>query len=154
MKTLLLILSFLSSSLYAEIILPPMPGAENDKTLMGIDSNNNGVRDDLEIFVYKEITKDHRLYRAYLNYIESYQDMMKNVGNIPILRKKYIQMNNDFICILSISEMESENASLIIRKIFNTKERKKASRQLDDEHISYSTSIKLLNKNERNLLCR
>lgn len=57
MKSFLLIL-FFSANVHAEIILPPDPGRDNDKTLMGIDSNNNNVRDDLEIFVYKEITQD------------------------------------------------------------------------------------------------
>ncbi|MDR0407728.1 MAG: hypothetical protein LBH45_02245 [Campylobacteraceae bacterium] len=33
--------------------LPPCPDSvENDKTLLGIDSNNNGVRDDVEIWIY------------------------------------------------------------------------------------------------------
>jgi hypothetical protein len=33
--------------------LPPCPDpTENDKTLLGIDSNNNGVRDDVEIWIY------------------------------------------------------------------------------------------------------
>jgi hypothetical protein len=33
--------------------LPPCPDPiENDKTLLGIDSNNNGVRDDVEIWIY------------------------------------------------------------------------------------------------------
>ncbi|MDR2636233.1 MAG: hypothetical protein LBC08_05330 [Campylobacteraceae bacterium] len=33
--------------------LPPMPNpTENDKTLLGIDTNSNGIRDDVEIYIY------------------------------------------------------------------------------------------------------
>jgi hypothetical protein len=34
-------------------ILPAMPDPKtNDKTLLGVDSNNNGIRDDVEIYIY------------------------------------------------------------------------------------------------------
>ncbi|MDR3162380.1 MAG: hypothetical protein LBT81_00765 [Helicobacteraceae bacterium] len=36
---------------HSGVILPPDPGSEGRKTLEGIDSNNNGVRDDVEIAV-------------------------------------------------------------------------------------------------------
>ena len=42
--------------------LPPMPDkALNDSTLLGIDSNDNGVRDDVEIYIYKR-------YKEGINY--------------------------------------------------------------------------------------
>ena len=46
-------------SMCEEYILPPMPDKkENDKTLLGIDSNNNGVRDDVERWLIMQY-KDH-----------------------------------------------------------------------------------------------
>jgi hypothetical protein len=34
-------------------VLPAMPDSKtNDKTLLGIDSNSNGIRDDVEIYIY------------------------------------------------------------------------------------------------------
>lgn len=43
--------------------LPPHPGADGDRTIEGVDSNNNGVRDDIEIYLattyrHDEIIKD------------------------------------------------------------------------------------------------
>lgn len=39
--------------------LPPEPDpAINNSTLLGIDSNNNGVRDDVEIYIYKRFSKE------------------------------------------------------------------------------------------------
>ena len=34
--------------------LPPDPGAEADKTIAGIDANKNGIRDDVELAIFKE----------------------------------------------------------------------------------------------------
>ncbi len=39
--------------------LPPIPDStENSKTIGGIDSNNNGVRDDIEIWIYKDYERE------------------------------------------------------------------------------------------------
>jgi len=51
-------------SMCEEYILPPMPNKkENDKTLLGIDSNNNGVRDDVEHYIFNRF-KDSKNYRV------------------------------------------------------------------------------------------
>ncbi len=67
MKKLLLVLLLLTSNIYSETLgghtLPPEPNKEeNDKTLLGIDSNSNGVRDDVERWIYK--TYKHPIERG------------------------------------------------------------------------------------------
>ena len=43
--------------------LPPVPDpAINNATLLGIDSNNNGVRDDVEIWILKKYKDKHPIY--------------------------------------------------------------------------------------------
>lgn len=54
----LILLLLLTSNIYSETInghtLPPEPDPIiNNSTLLGIDSNNNGVRDDVERWIYK-----------------------------------------------------------------------------------------------------
>jgi len=54
----LTLLLLLTSYIYSETInghtLPPEPDPKiNNSTLLGIDSNNNGVRDDVERWIYK-----------------------------------------------------------------------------------------------------
>ena len=61
MKRLALVLLLLTSNIYSETIngytLPPEPDPIiNNSTLLGIDSNNNGVRDDVERWIYKTYT--------------------------------------------------------------------------------------------------
>jgi hypothetical protein len=62
--TLLLILT---SNIYSETInghtLPPEPDPKiNNSTLLGIDSNNNGVRDDVERWIFITYKDKHPIY--------------------------------------------------------------------------------------------
>ncbi|MDR1006934.1 MAG: hypothetical protein LBL65_00005, partial [Campylobacteraceae bacterium] len=58
--------------------LPPCPDpVKNDETLLGIDSNNNGVRDDVEIWIYNT-------YDTYIPCVE--QEVNVTVDNGDIVR--------------------------------------------------------------------
>lgn len=48
--------------------LPPDPGAEADKTVAGIDANNNGIRDDVELAIFKEYPTSARTRAVLLQY--------------------------------------------------------------------------------------
>ena len=64
--------------------LPPEPDPViNNSTLLGIDSNNNGVRDDVERVIVKEVDNSNHEYKKHLTNIfleESikYNDLLKN----------------------------------------------------------------------------
>jgi len=46
-----------------EYELPPEPDpTQNNSTLLGIDSNNNGVRDDVERWIYKTYKDKHPIH--------------------------------------------------------------------------------------------
>ena len=67
MKRLGLVLILLTSIIYADTIneynLPPEPDPKiNNSTLLGIDANDNGVRDDVERWIYK--TYNHPIKRG------------------------------------------------------------------------------------------
>lgn len=48
--------------------LPPDPGAEADKTVAGIDANKNGIRDDVELAIFKEYPDSAKTRAALLQY--------------------------------------------------------------------------------------
>jgi hypothetical protein len=48
--------------------LPPDPGTEADKTVAGIDANENGIRDDVELAVFKEYPKSAKTRAVLLQY--------------------------------------------------------------------------------------
>jgi hypothetical protein len=52
--------------------LPPIPDKKlNDSTLLWIDSNNNWVRDDLEIWIVENFWRDKVVVEGYFSYIRS-----------------------------------------------------------------------------------
>lgn len=153
MKSFLLIF-FFSTALHAEIILPSDPGKENDKTLMGIDSNNNNVRDDLEIFIYKEITKDEKLFRAYLNHTESELMMIKYSDDLEKLRFYLKQKRNDVECISSLVKRVNLYPQEFSKRIYNTPERIRVGKKIEQKHNQFSSAHQLIRKEERHLKCR
>ena len=55
--------------------LPPDPGEAGKETLLGIDSNNDGVRDDVERWIYK--TYNHPIERAiFMQNARAYQKVI------------------------------------------------------------------------------
>lgn len=48
--------------------LPPDPGANADTTVVGIDANNNGIRDDVELAVFKKYPNSARTRAVLLQY--------------------------------------------------------------------------------------
>ena len=62
--------------------LPPVPDkAENDATIAGIDKNNNGIRDDVELAIFKKYPNSAKIRAAELQYAMATQLMMTKVYN-------------------------------------------------------------------------
>ncbi len=127
--------------------LPPAPDpAINNATLLGIDSNNNGVRDDVEIWILKKYKDKHPIYT---------EIAMQDARNI---KKVFEDPNNaveDFSAILSAGHCASyyrvcseNNSSIHIKSdlvgrsyekiVFNTEARKEAYAQFSS-HLSGGT---------------
>jgi len=77
--------------------LPPMPNEDkNNKTLLGIDSNNNGIRDDVEIWILK--TYSNQKYpktkiAIAMQYAKAAQMIIKN----PVFKNSTV-LNNAVDC--------------------------------------------------------
>ena len=56
--------------------LPPQPGVEADKTVQGIDANNNGIRDDVELAIFKEYPNSAKTRAVLLQYALTLQMMV------------------------------------------------------------------------------
>lgn len=66
--------------------LPPEPGTEADKTIVGIDANKNGIRDDVELAIFKEYPDSAKTRAALLQYALALQ-----LGALqPILNKDVV----------------------------------------------------------------
>ena len=97
----LVLLLLLTSITYSETInghtLPPEPDPKiNNATLLGIDSNNNGVRDDVERAIY--LTYDKQIDREVLMQdMRAFQAIFKDenrVANIEKLEEQSDRVDN------------------------------------------------------------
>ena len=62
--------------------LPPDPGADADKTVQGIDANRNGIRDDVELAIFKEYPDSAKTRAVLLQYALALQmEMTQKIVN-------------------------------------------------------------------------
>jgi hypothetical protein len=64
--------------------LPPDPGVDADKTVAGVDANQNGIRDDVELAVFKEYPNSAKTRAVLLQYALVLQMQM----TLPIINKE------------------------------------------------------------------
>jgi len=113
--------------------LPPEPDpVKNNATLLGIDSNNNGVRDDVERWIYETYKDKHPIYidiamqagRAYKHILETPEkakEIHDTVVNAPLFCASYYmyyaKLFNDPILVHERIDAPVKS------RYFNTKER-------------------------------
>ena len=122
--------------------LPPRPDPKiNNSTLLGIDSNNNGVRDDVEIWIYQTYKDKHPIYidiamqagRAYkliLEYPERALEIENDVGK-PAFCQLYYQYSAKYYNEPLLVEEGFSTHYLREKIYFNTKERMDTYLQYD-----------------------
>jgi hypothetical protein len=66
--------------------LPPDPGIEEDKTVQGIDVNKNGIRDDVELAIFKEYPNSAKTRAVLLQYALALQMEVSQ----PIVNKETV----------------------------------------------------------------
>ncbi|MDR2033392.1 MAG: hypothetical protein LBP89_02020, partial [Helicobacteraceae bacterium] len=114
------------------VILPPDPGSEGKKTLEGIDSNNNGVRDDVEIAIYKYAPKPEQdgLRQALLQTSKGLQAAIlaadKNDTDGVLKAQKESARATDCLFTKMTDKYSTSDILFIERQIANTDARAKA----------------------------
>ncbi len=128
--------------------LPPDPGSEADKTVQGIDANNNGIRDDVELAIFKEYPKSAKTRAVLLQYALSLQmETIQPFLDENIATEVVREQSKGFQCVGdSVPNRESDTAydklisliSFIKNKQFNTKTRQDARDIFLDKVRSFS----------------
>ncbi len=133
--------------------LPPDPGANADKTIAGVDANNNGIRDDVELAIFKAYPDSAKTRAALLQYALTLQLEM----TLPILNTDTVTAiiaDNDtraHICIWSISSRidmkefiaeTSKNEQFVENLQLNNEQRKN---YLDNDVYNYLRSYSASN---------
>ena len=124
--------------------LPPEPDPVlKDATIEGIDANNNGIRDDVELVIFKLHPDSARIRAAELQYALALQMYLINVFNSETLVAAIQQENRGFFCVADATTDKSPDAQSkeVENLVFNTAAREKKYKDIFD---NYMTSYKSL----------
>ena len=121
-----------SSEVVYGYTLPPEPNKQlNDSTLLGIDANHNGIRDDIErkiVFKYKEPIKIELMFAS----ARAHQEMLHDpVGSAIKSEAKMRRILNCKMYLLDKNISIGTVNKFIVDNMYNTKERVKAYLQFN-----------------------
>ena len=96
--------------------------ATYDATVAGVDSNNNGIRDDVEIAIFKKYPNSEKIRAAEMQYAMTEQMYLTRVYNTETWKAVTEEVGRAQSCILEVNANRKEVEALV----FNTQLRKDA----------------------------
>jgi len=116
--------------------LPPDPGEEGKQTLEGIDADGDGVRDDVQRWIYRRYPNDELKRKAMLRYAKTLQASIVNVDRDrpEEVRQRAIETLRANDCAYGIFggiDQTSEERRIVDLQVLNTQERIIASLIVD-----------------------
>ena len=128
------------------VILPPDPGEAGKITLAGIDSNNDGVRDDLEreiVYMYPQNEEVRRVLRAM---IKKEQEILTATSGdkeyFEGLRISAFALKHCYeYKIFPIGQFDATNSQILLHMLKNTSEREKRHRKNEQKAIPFASKI-------------
>jgi hypothetical protein len=126
--------------------LPPDPGEAGKQTLLGIDNDGDGVRDDVQRYIYLTYPNDLKVQAALIQFANEYQGLLPQAGDRDAAYNHAVKLSKNLDCLGGIKDEEGKDAvdtikiSAALRAvILNTKERSlayiKFSDNLGGQHI-------------------
>jgi hypothetical protein len=103
--------------------LPPDPGINADKTIAGIDANNNGIRDDVELAVFKEYPNSAKTRAVLLQYALALQmEFTQPIVNKDTVTEIVTEMGRAHSCVADTlvprKSPESSRSTIEVDKIY------------------------------------
>lgn len=126
------------------IILPPEPDEIlNATTIHGIDANKNGVRDDIEHYIYKNISKDWNVFNAYLQYYKNEHLLVKNFNDRQKINYYAGEMSwKAMNCIGYFDSNIKMTGSQLIYVFYNTPSRKIVLNEISNKMEGFGRKLK------------
>jgi len=125
--------------------LPPDPGVLADKSIKGIDKNNNGIRDDVEIAIFKKYPNSAKTRAVLLQYALVLQSEITSSGsNKEVLASIAERESQSYDCIGDIVPISKNDLdqievyrNFVETKQLNTPERKNLKIKFDNSVGSF-----------------
>lgn len=125
------------------VILPPDPGEVGKKTLAGIDSNYDGVRDDLEreiVYMYPQNEEVRKILRAEVKKI---QDVIATTGDHDhfkgLLESAFAFSNCYIYKVFPVNTYDPTNEQILWHMAVNTQAREKAKEANEAKATPFSS---------------
>ncbi len=113
--------------------LPPEPdAAAKDATLAGVDSNQNGIRDDVERVIYLKYKDTPKVVIAMLQYAKALQMEFTHVYNSETFVAVTQEESRGSVCILDIKKSDE-----VDELVFNTQARKDFQEELARKFMTF-----------------
>lgn len=128
------------------INLPPDPGEEGNKTIEGIDANKNGIRDDVELAIFKEYPNSAKTRAALLQYAFALQRGITQEDTDTVLATEISrEVSRGSYCLGIINRGEENQfdrytqlTEFARELVFNTEKRRLAEDSFFEKVRSYS----------------
>ena len=119
--------------------LPPPPDPQAaDATLEGIDANANGIRDDVELAIFKKYPNDIKVRAAELQYAKALQFELSNVLDSPTLIATIQEEDRGYFCIAkSVPDSLFKSEIMSIESlVINTNQRKERHAEIHKKYMA------------------
>ena len=116
-------------------VLPPDPGKVGKEPLLGIDTDGDGVRDDIQRYIYLTYPDDKKLRLGLTYYAIEFQGVLKDANDREAAYDHANKMARHGECLWYLKGEEAIDICRALRaKILNTRERSMA-------YIKYSDNL-------------
>jgi len=106
--------------------LPPDPGEAGKQTLLGIDSDNDGVRDDIQRWIYLTYPDNEKFRLGLSQYARGFQQILARGGDPEAVRRLAEQSMRDSECLFYIIDEDAVAVNIsreLDARVVNTRER-------------------------------
>jgi hypothetical protein len=115
--------------------LPPDPGEAGKATLLGVDSDSDGVRDDIQRYIYFTYPNDEKIRTALTQISIEYQGLLSQASDHDAAFNHATRMARHGECLFFIQgETSLETRAALKAEILNTRERSIA-------YINYTNTL-------------
>ena len=117
------------------VVLPPDPGKAGRQTLLGIDSDSDGVRDDIQRYIYFAYPDDEKVRVAMTQLAIEYQGLLSQASDPDAAFNHATRMARHGECLFYIQgETSLDTRAALKAEFLNTRERSLA-------YINYSNTL-------------
>jgi len=126
--------------------IPPDPGDAGEQTLEGIDSNGNGLRDDIERYIVVTYPDSARTRMALTQYTLGVQQSLLDTDDRQASRDNFVALSNGNACLFHIQpDAAGAMISELMAEVLNTNERSKAwlaaERHLGGQFLTFQEDV-------------